>query len=319
MGCIICNNSTKVLFTQLPDRLHPEIPGKYTLKQCLNCRLIFVEPQPSAEELKAHYPEYYHVYQRRTHSRSAKKSLTIIVAREYFGYGKPRRYLRICLLPLYFKLSHLPHWVNKGKLLDVGCGVGDRMLIFKELGWNVEGLEMDPKAGSVARDKTGCKIHISSLEEADLPNGHFDVVYLNNVFEHLRKPRQALCKIKKTLRTNGELVVVVPSGDSFAFKLFKQHWFALEVPRHLFTYNKANISMLLHQCGFSVKTINYANTLGSIASSMAYRLGKPVDTFSFSEKPLWALNLFIDPIFNMFGIGDWMIVHARVKKGELRY
>lgn len=310
MACTICSNSPELLFTRLSDRLHPEVPGEFTLKQCSHCGLIFVDPQPSPEELEAHYPDIYYVNQRHARRDSAKHALIRIVARQYFGYGKPRRFLGICLFPFYFRLSHLPQWRPKGKLLDVGCGVGNRIPTFEKLGWRVEGLEMNPKAAKSARDK-GCKIYVSSLEKANLPAAHFDVVYLNHVFEHLRDPHVALRKIKGTLKPNGELILVVPSANSLAFKLFKQHWFALEVPRHLFTYNRENISSVLHQHGFRVQDFAYVHTLGSITSSFAYKLGKPTDTFSVFEKPLSLVNFLIDPIFNGFGLGDWLTVHAR--------
>jgi len=308
-ACTICNNSAELLFTRLSDRLHTEVPGEFTLKQCSHCGLIFVDPQPSPEELEAHYPDIYYVNQHHARRDSVKHALIRIVARQYFGYGKPRRFLGICLFPFYFRLSHLPQWRPKGKLLDVGCGVGNRIPTFEKLGWRVEGLEMNPKAAKSAQGK-GCKIYVSSLEKANLPAAHFDAVYLNNVFEHLRDPHVAFRKIKGTLKPNGELILVVPSANSLAFKLFKQHWFALEVPRHLFTYNRENISSLLHQHGFRVQDIAYVHTLGSITSSFAYKLGKPTDTFSIFEKPLSLINFLIDPIFDGFELGDWLTVRA---------
>jgi len=314
MKCPICNNPTKVLYSELFDRLHPNIPGKYTLKQCINCRLIFIDPQPSKTELLAHYPDAYGIYQRSIKECSKKFLIIKAMAKEYFGYGKSKRCLKFLLLPFYFKLSHLPYYVENGKLLDIGCGVGDRMLIFKELGWNVEGLEIDQKVAKVASDNTKCKIYVSTLEEANLPKDNFDVVYLNHVFEHLKDPHQALRKINNILKHNGQLIIAVPNENSLAFKLFKQHWSSLDVPRHMFIYNKVNLSTLLHQYGFNIKKIIYAYSLTSITSSIAYKFGKHADAFSYFDKLIWILSFFLDPIFNIFGICDCMTVHATLAK-----
>ncbi len=176
MSCIICNSPTEVLFVDLHDRLHFEISGEYTVKRCLNCSLVFIDPQPMEEELESHYPQQYHVYQR-TPSLSAKK-LTIakLVANEYFSYGKSRWYLKPFLVPFYFKLLHLPYFVKTGRLLDIGCGEGSRLLMFKELGWNVEGLEMNLKTAARLQD-IGYKIYIGQLEKINLPRNYFDVVH----------------------------------------------------------------------------------------------------------------------------------------------
>jgi len=312
MNCPICNNLPKVLYSGLSDRFYPEIPGIYNLKQCPNCKLIFIDPQPSEKELFSHYPEYYGVYKTLFKKHDKKFAIIKLVAKAYFKYGKSGPLLKFLLLPFYLKLSHLPFYVENGKLLEVGCGTGNRMLIFKELGWEVRGLEINQKVARVAQNNTGCKIYVSPLEEADLPEDYFDVVYLNNVFEHLKDPNKALQKIKDTLKENGELIIVIPSEDALLFKLFKQDFFPLDVPRYLFTYNKMNISKLFSQHDFRVKKINYSYSLSSLTSSIAFKLNKTVDAFSFFDKIrlLWAIGFFLDPIFNIFEIGDMMTVRA---------
>ena len=36
-------------------------------------------------------------------------------------------------------------WHPGGKLLEIGCGNGDRMALFRDLGWKVKGIEPAPK------------------------------------------------------------------------------------------------------------------------------------------------------------------------------
>mgnify|MGYP001825782709 FL=1 len=47
---------------------------------------------------------------------------------------------------------------QRGRLLDVGCSIGTLMSIARELDWEVEGLEPNPKAADLAR-KQGFSIH----------------------------------------------------------------------------------------------------------------------------------------------------------------
>ncbi len=40
-----------------------------------------------------------------------------------------------------------------GRMLEVGCGNGERLVKFRELGWQVEGQELDSVAADIAKKK----------------------------------------------------------------------------------------------------------------------------------------------------------------------
>ena len=42
-------------------------------------------------------------------------------------------------------------WRPGGRLLEIGCGNGDRLDLFQELGWKVAGIEPDPSAALLAQ------------------------------------------------------------------------------------------------------------------------------------------------------------------------
>lgn len=304
MDCMVCKeSSSEILYSALTDRYYPEISGIYKVKQCKQCGLMFIDPQPSQEKLTAHYPERYPVYQRKLSEVSRLRVLiTKLVAQQYLGYGKPK-WWRFILLPFFKKLSHLPTHVKNGSILDIGCATGTRLQTFHMMGWNTKGVEMSQQAAKIAQD-AGYDVLFTPIEQAELPEKYFDVVYLNNVFEHIRDPHAALEKIKKVLNPGGEIILVIPNGSGLAARLFRQFWFGLEVPRHLFTFNKASISKLIEQYGFSIKKIIYTHTFGSISSSLAYWLGKSAETFLFLERPVYVLNFVFDPLVNFLGIGD---------------
>lgn len=316
MKCIICGATANVEYSDLQDRLHTDVQGSYTLLKCSSCALLYIDPLPTDKDLNAHYPDTYHVYQRLSPKISPRKlSYAWKVAKNYFGYGASSFLSRVLLVPFYFKIAQLPYWKKNGRLLDVGCSVGDRMQLFEELGWSVAGLEMSSKAAKVAVE-AGYDVVNTQLTDAELSESSFDVVHLNNVFEHFTDPHKALEKIKYALKDKGELILVVPNSNSLAYRLFKKDWFALEVPRHIFTYNKMNMTDLLSQHGFTVTETVYQHTLGSLTSSLAYKKGKHVDAYSYMERLFWLMEFMLDPLFNVFNIGDWMVVRARLIKGH---
>ena len=316
MECIICQAPSKVLYQNLSDRVHTQVSGEYALQQCQACSLLFIYPPPSEEKLQEHYPEDYHVYERKPSKVSARKASIIkLVARHCLGYGKSNPLMRFCLLPLYYKLIHLPNYRQRGRLLDIGCGTGTRLPTFELLGWESEGLEISQKAANIGQQE-GYKIHNGTLDTFDAPKNHYDAIYLNNVFEHFLDPKSSLDKISALLKPGGQLSLVVPNANSLTFKLFKKDWFGLEVPRHLFTYNKNNLSQLLKSKGYSVTKVKYCYNFGSFSSSLALRLNKPLEKFAFIDRLTWLMAFLLDPIMNIFGIGDWMTIHASVNKSE---
>jgi len=315
MECVVCQSPSKILYSNLSDRVHTDVIGTYTLRQCPTCDLLFINPPPPPEKLIQHYPENYHVYERKLIKLSTRQEwITKLVAKHYLGYGRSNFFMRILLTPFYYKLMHLPQRVERGKILDVGCGTGTRLPMFKLLGWQSEGIEMSQQAANIANE-SGFKVQCGSLENINAPENWYDVVYLNNVFEHFVDPVDALKKIRRILKPNGQLALVVPNKNSLGFKLFRQHWFALEVPRHLFTFNRYNITKLLVKRGFIITKTRYCYNFGSFSSSLANYFNKPIENFAFIDRLTWLMAFILDPVMNVLGIGDWMVVHARREAG----
>lgn len=289
--------------------MHPEIPGMYDLSRCGSCGLTFIDPTPNQEELSAHYPETYHTYSRSAPETSrTRRWITKRVAEQYLGYGKPR-WWRTLLLPFFLKLSHLPTAVENGNILDIGCARGERMRVFRALGWNAWGVETSDAAAQVTQH-LGFRVSVGRFEDVDLPPGYFDAIHLNHVFEHLRDPHIALERMRTILKPGGELIIVVPNGRSIAARLYKQFWFALDVPRHPFTYTRESLSRLLRQHGFETISVVYFNAFGSMNVSLAYALGLPGDSFHFCERPIWLSCFVLDPLCNALRVGDAITVRA---------
>lgn len=53
------------------------------------------------------------------------------------------------------------------------------------------------------------------MNENSKYNNHFDVIYSNNVFEHLRKPWIACSNINKLLKVNGICITIVPFSQRY--------------------------------------------------------------------------------------------------------
>ena len=98
----------------------------------------------------------------------------------------------------------------------------------------------------------GLDVATGRFEDVDYPDSFFDVITMYHVLEHLYDPREALSKAYQLLRSEGLLVVAVPNFDSLQARLFRQRWYHLDAPRHLYHFTPRTLKMLLHKAGFKV-------------------------------------------------------------------
>lgn len=139
--------------------------------------------------------------------------------------------------------------IKPGKLLGVGCGSGARLVYLAELGWHVEGQEVDPICAAIA-EQNGMKVHLGSLDSLNLPAESYDAIVMNHVIEHVSEPVKLLTACHRLLAPGGLLISVTPNGNSYGHHIFKFHWRGLEPPRHLFIFSQKSLRILAQSAGF---------------------------------------------------------------------
>tara|TARA_R100000306_G_scaffold8677_1_gene12122 strand:- start:100253 stop:100918 length:666 start_codon:yes stop_codon:yes gene_type:complete len=124
-------------------------------------------------------------------------------------------------------LAYLP--IEAITVLDVGCSNGQFGAAVKQKsGAEVWGIEPFESFGKYALDKLD-KVFIDTVEGAidKLPDNYFDVIYFNDVLEHLLDPYTVLAKMKSKLKHDGLVISSIPNIRYFRtfFKLlFKGEW-----------------------------------------------------------------------------------------------
>jgi SAM-dependent methyltransferase len=94
----------------------------------------------------------------------------------------------------------------------------------------------------------------SDLAAAAYPPGHFDLVILWHVFEHLRDPRPTLDDVHRILRPGGEVVIAVPNFSSWQARWAGAAWFHLDPPRHLYHFPIEALRTLLRSAGYEPRS-----------------------------------------------------------------
>lgn len=97
-----------------------------------------------------------------------------------------------------------------GRLLDLGCGRGEHMAIFAQLGFEVAGIDISPRAPELAKS---FHVEVADLERDPLPfpPNSFDFVFSKSVIEHMRHPESLLLGAFEALRPGGTAVIMTPS------------------------------------------------------------------------------------------------------------
>ena len=142
----------------------------------------------------------------------------------------------------------LPYAGKGARLLDVGCGNGRLMLQLQAVGWQVCGVEPDPRSSAQAR-AAGLDVR-DSIEEDAWPESYFDAIVMNHVIEHLQVPLETLSKCRRTLKPGGQISVATPNFASLGHQIFGRHWVSLDAPRHLILFTPGSLRRLLESAGF---------------------------------------------------------------------
>ncbi|MDA3875628.1 MAG: class I SAM-dependent methyltransferase, partial [Halothiobacillus sp.] len=144
---------------------------------------------------------------------------------------------------------YLPKPAQGQRLLDIGCGNGDFLVSAQEAGWQVLGLEPDPKAAATTRQR-GLDVTVGTVDILAGESSSFDAITLSHVIEHVHEPVQLLQAVHRLLKPGGVVYIDTPNIQSHGAQLFWKNWRGLETPRHLALFNPASLTGLLSASGF---------------------------------------------------------------------
>jgi len=143
----------------------------------------------------------------------------------------------------------LQRLAKKSTILEIGCGSGVLAAYLQKSGHNVEVMDID--SSLIAEIKTHYGLTGYSGDIFKIAFGKtYDAVILNNVVEHLENPVSVLNRVYELLNNDGLLFMEVPNIGSFQFVLFKNRWFPLQLPEHLYHFTVASLTMIAKKAGF---------------------------------------------------------------------
>lgn len=220
IACQLCGaDATRHLFTK----------NSYNFVKCCRCGLVYVNPQPTCEELMAFYGPAY------------LPSLVNGLARMKSRLDSARR-----------GVERLLEFTSGGRLLDVGCGPGLFLSVARER-FAVWGVEIIPGAAEHAKSLLGesATIICGEFLKVDLPAEEFDVVTMHHCLEHMPLPLDNLIRAHRCLKAEGLLALALPNLSSISALLRGSNWrHYRRPPKHLFFFTPRTIAALVRKAGF---------------------------------------------------------------------
>lgn len=307
-SCTLCGSPDfKFLFFS-KDRMF-NLPGKFSVKKCSKCSLVFLDPQPNKELLKKHYPSLdYYAY------NIIKRGLFEILKEYLIKHYYSPNILSLFISAVIQNVPAIPSYKKNGKILDVGCGSGEILNLLKKLGWETYGLDIDPRAIKLAK-KRGINASLGSFRDlSKYPDNYFDAIRLYHVIEHLDDPSLCLSLIRKKLKKEGQLIIGTPNIRSVVAFLFKSYWYNLDSPRHLFLFSPQTLGKLLNKNNFAVNKTEFCST-GGIPGSLQYVVGDLLNKkFNLILKVKFVLLFYPwEWLLNKLKVGDIFVIRASLK------
>ena len=202
--------------------------------ECLNCGLLYTMPRPDKDKIGDYYKseEYY------SHQENKKGFI-------------PKVYERVKKVNLKHKYKLATKGLSVGKVLDIGCGVGDFLHTAELHGWTCMGVEPSEDAKAIAQKRISGKI-ISSEELEKLPDGSFDLITMWHVLEHVDDLKLQVAQLQRLVKPSGRVVIALPNYKSYDGQYYKELWAAYDVPRHLNHFNKTTLTKIFKTNGLSL-------------------------------------------------------------------
>lgn len=105
---------------------------------------------------------------------------------------------------------------NSGKLIDIGCGRGDMLKAFHEVGMDVVGSDLSPAASKLCEPHKVFLVNFEQnssaiLEDLGVEKNSMDFVFSKSLIEHLNNPLPVLETAYELLKPGGVAIIMTPS------------------------------------------------------------------------------------------------------------
>ena len=159
------------------------------------------------------------------------------------------------------------------RILDVGCAQATLALQLAELGHEVTAADLRPEFLNYAKSRyTHGSIEFAQLNVLkDAIPGQYDLIFANQIIEHIVYPQLLVTKLASALALGGRLVVTTPNAAYFKSDLptfdelgdpqaFEHMQNTADADGHFFAYTAGELIRIVSSCGLGSVQARYFET-----------------------------------------------------------
>ncbi len=235
--CYLCGeNNTKFLY---PAKGFRDDTRLFKVVRCNHCGLVYINPRYCRQENDFLYNEVYYTAEAVDPSGKARSFLS--------DRKKKIRDHKV-------EIGYLKKYKSTGRILDFGSAVGFFLEALDE-SWDKYAVDISEFAINNIRLESVHKF-LGTLAEAGFSPGFFDVIYVGHTLDRLIEVKENIRELKRILKPDGIIVIILPNIGSFCARIFKQNY-RLLYSNHLIYFSKQSISNFLNESGLKVIDIKY--------------------------------------------------------------
>lgn len=237
--CNFCKASNGEIIAQGVDFEYDSCGNEFFFVRCKTCGHHYLNPQPDPSALEIIYPPHYGNFER------ARSMAITFKVKNWLD----RRYLRK---------------ITAGKcierILDVGCADGRMLALCQDVipGVNIlEGVEFSHRSAALAQER-GFTVLVGSVDHVELKKNYYDLIFLQQVIEHVYDPTAVVYKLYHSLRPGGRICFEMPTSEAIDRGFGgRRYWGGYHFPRHFNIFSEAHFCLICQNAGFKIVSVSY--------------------------------------------------------------
>lgn len=142
--------------------------------------------------------------------------------------------------------------LDKKAVLDIGCSHGEFLINFGNESMGITNKDHQVEYGK----EKNLNIVFGDIESESCPiNKRFDVIFANNLLEHLYSPHNFLENIKKYLKQDGILILGVPCAPKLSTLLFLKKFRGSMAGTHINFFTRYTLKKTVERSGWRPITV----------------------------------------------------------------
>jgi SAM-dependent methyltransferase len=211
-------------------------PTQY--RQCLECETIYASPRIPYQERHAWLSEKFSVDKGTLENANSRRSA------------------------LKLEAEIIQKHINFGRMLDIGCSTGTLFEFFPQTSWDRNGVELSSSAAEFANKTHGCQVFTGTLNAAQYPSRHFDLITLIDMLYYVDYPDVVIQEIHRILKPGAFLAVEI-AGQAYMLRrnfglipwLLDGKWSRAGTDSsYIYWFSPNGLQRLLQNCGFLIST-----------------------------------------------------------------